>query len=167
VLARVCHVRCVCVLASKGCYYQWTTVNAWYIECLVNSSSTLLCVQVVSLFPLRLHKNNGYTCDGDDCDDLNLPILHALDPRVSLFGYMRQPTISLADIISWATQGWAPIIHLPAQRHFVLVTGYFVDARGRPNGTLITRDSFYPRLTREYAEIGDVLVYSWNATARQ
>lgn len=61
--------------------------------------------------------------------------------------------------------GYACILHVENNHHFVLATGYFVDARGQPNGTFITRDSAYPRLTRDFSEVTDVLVYAWNSSA--
>lgn len=109
-----------------------------------------------------LRHHNGYVCD-PDCDDLNLTAVHSLDSRISLHGYMR--SFTLMDIVKWALLGWAPIIHVQNRTHFVLVTGYFVGADGKtPNGTLITRDSYYPRVTRDISEVTEVLLYSWNST---
>ena len=106
-----------------------------------------------------LRHNNGYVCVAGDCDNLNLPDVHALDERVTLVGFERSFTLS--DVISWIKRGWAAILHVQNSSHFVLATGYFVDSSNEPNGTIIVRDSFFPRLTREFNEVSHVLLYSW------
>jgi hypothetical protein len=108
-----------------------------------------------------LKQNGGYICD-PDCDDLNLPVIAKLDSRIALLGYER--SFTLQQIVEWMHLGYAAILHVENNHHFVLATGYFVDEKGQANGTFITRDSAFPRLTREFAEVTDVLVYSWNAT---
>lgn len=108
-----------------------------------------------------LRDHDGYVDVGGDLDNLNLPVVHQLDRRIQLVGFLGPSNFTLDSVIQWMLDGWCPILHVENGRHFVLPVGYFLGPEKKPNGTLVVRDSFFPRATRDFSEVSHVLLYSW------
>jgi hypothetical protein len=104
-----------------------------------------------------LRKNDGYTCEGGDCANLELTKVPSIDSSgyLKYLGEKEKP--SSDEMISLLQQTKEILIaHVRNNHHFVLVIGWD-DAE---KDTFYVHDPFYSQKTYLYDAITDVIRYS-------
>lgn len=101
-----------------------------------------------------LEQNDGYTCDGGDCNNLVLDIVSNLTSKLTLISESPAPSVEV--MRKHLTAGdTIYLAHVHNSGHFVLVQGWD-DAKA----AFTVRDPFYNTTEYTHDQISDVIAYA-------
>lgn len=104
-----------------------------------------------------LEANNGYTCGGNDCNDLVLNIVSKLNASYQLLGEVPPPPLTFIQL-GLLRGDVAFLAHIKHLHHFVLLTGY--DQSQPQSEAFFVNDPYYNTTQYNYSDIQDVLMYT-------
>ena len=141
-------------ICREGCAMSCVAMVLAALEAPVVGVNGSRAATTPGTFNAWLEANNGYRCDGGDCNNLVLEAPEALAgaPRLSLIG--EAPKGTFADIAGGIANGSvAHVAHVRNNSHFVLLSGV-------RNGThFMVQDPGFNATDYAYADISDIITY--------